>query len=205
VKCFTKTKTTPRPRLFAMDISHPSPQVIADLFNLHLVDGIAVQSEGKTLRYKAVRLRETSVADERAANLMAERVVIVGGMPKLMASESDFRYAMTMRHIEHFGCDGLRIPLELIDLDLFGKLSSHDLGLIEERVFLITMAAEVRYGAMTQAEFDALLASKAPAAPQPGGQAAELGSHGPESESGPALLADYAGAAAHRPAAGDGR
>ncbi|MCU7371559.1 hypothetical protein PEC18_12050 [Paucibacter sp. O1-1] len=188
-----------------MNTSQPTTAVIADLFNLQLVDGIAVQSEGKTLRYKAVRLRETSVADERAANRLAERVVMVGGMPKLMASESDFRYAMTMRHIEWFGCDSLRIPLELIDLDLFGKLSSHDLGLIEERVFLITMAAEVRYGAMTQAEFDALLTSKAPASPQPRGQAAELGSHDLEPESGPALLADFAGTAAQRQAAGDGR
>jgi phage FluMu protein gp41 len=188
-----------------MDTSHALPQAIADLFTLHLVDGIAVQSEGRTLRYKTVRLRETSVADERLANRLAERVVPVGGVPKLMVSEADFRYAMTMRHIESLGCDGLRIPMELIDLELFGKLSSHDLGLIEERVFLITMAAEVRYGAMTQAEFDALLANKAPATPQPGGQAAELGPAGSELEPGPALLADYVGAAADGATAGHGR
>lgn len=187
-----------------MDTSHPSTQVISDLFTLQLVDGIAVQSEGKTLRYKAVRLRETSVADERMANRMAERVVMVGGAPKLMPSEADFRYAMTMRHIESFGCDALRIPLELIDLDLFGKLSSHDLGLIEERVFLIEMAAQVRYGAMSQAEFDKLLAGQAPPAPQPVGQAAGLGQADPEPQSGPALLADYAGAAADSAAAGPG-
>lgn len=182
--------------------------IIEDLFKLTLVDGIAVEREGRTLRYRQLRLRETTVADERAANRMAERVVTVGGVPKLLVSEADFRYALTLRHIEALECDGMRLEGPVLDLELFGKLSSHDLGLIEQRVFLITMAAEVRYGNLSQDEFDRIAAgdaAPATAAPQPQGQAAELGPSGPGTESGPALLADYAGDAAHGTPAGDGR
>jgi len=52
------------------------------LHTLTLVDGIPVERDGKTLRYRTVRLRETTVADERAANRLAERVMTVGGVPK---------------------------------------------------------------------------------------------------------------------------
>lgn len=181
---------------------------IEDLFKLTLVDGIGVERDGKTLRYREVRLRETTVADERAANRMAERIVTVGGTPKLLVSDADFRYALTLRHIDAIGCDGLTLAGPLLDLELFGKLSSHDLGLIEQRVFLITMAAEVRYGNLSQQEFDRIAAGDgmpAASAPQPAGQAAELGPSGPGAESGPALLADYAGDPAHGAPAGDGR
>jgi phage FluMu protein gp41 len=179
---------------------------IDDLFRLTLVDGIAVKSEGKTLRYRQVHLRETSVGDERAAVRMSERVVNVAGVPKLLSSEADFRYALTMLHIERLECDGLKLEGPSIDLDLFGRLSNHDLGLIEQRVFLIEMAAQVRYGAVTQAEFDALVSGKAqpPSAPQPGGQVEAVGSADPESLPGPALLADYAGKPSQGPAACDG-
>lgn len=180
------------------------------LVKLTLADGLPAESQGQTIRYRTVHLRETTVADERIAQRMAERIVTVAGAPKLMVSESDFRYALTMRHIEAFECDGQRIPQALIDLDLIGKLSSHDLGLIEQRVFLLTLAAEVRYGNLGQAEFDAIASGHQAqpvggASPQPVGQAAELGQAAAQSGPGPALLADYAGAAADRAPAGDGR
>lgn len=181
---------------------------IDDLYSLVLVDGLAAESGGKTLRYRTVRLRETTVADERAAVRMAERVVTVGGVPKLLVSDADFRYAMTLRHCERFTCDGMTLPQAVLDLDVFGKLSPHDLQLIEERVVLITLAAQVRYGVLTQAEFDAFVAGRAPtggaASPQPVGQAAGVGPVAGVLESGPALLADYAGGAAHGTAAGHG-
>ena len=182
---------------------------IEDLYSLTLADGVPVQREGQTIRYRQVRLRETTIADERAALRLAERVVMVGGQPKLMCSDADFRYALTLRHIEQLRCDELVIDGALIDMDLFGKLCSHDLGLIEARVFLITMAAEVRYGNLSQEDFDAYMSGMKPlpagsAAPQPVGQAAELGPIGPEPVPGPALLADYAGGAAGGAGAGDG-
>lgn len=194
--------------------------MMGDLYKLTLADGLPVEREGKTIRYRVVHLRETTVADERIAQRLAERVMTVGGAPKLLVSEADFRYALTMRHVDAFECDGQRIDQPVIDLDLFGKLSSHDLGLIESRVFLITMAAEVRYGNLSEADFNALMAGEQlPAslggtmggvlggaqAPQPTGQAAELGQVDPVPEPGPALLADYVGDATGGPPAGDGR
>lgn len=184
----------------------PTTATIADLFTLHLVDGLPVQSDGKTIRYQVVKLRETNVADERTAQRLAERVVFVAGAPKLLVSESEFRFAMTAQHIEAFVCDGQRIPQAVIDLDLIGKLSSHDLGLIEQRVFLINLAAEVRYGNLDQSEFDAVLAGKAaaPASPQRGGQTVDVGQAAAEPQSGPALLTDFTGDSADRTVTGDG-
>jgi phage FluMu protein gp41 len=169
---------------------------INDLYALTLVDGLPATVEGRKIFYRTVRLRDTTVADERAAQRQAERVVTIDGAPRLLVSDADFRFALTARHIASFECDGFVIPQGLVDLELMGKLSSHDLGLIEQRVFVITLAAEVRYGNITQAEFDGLVTpqanTKAPGAPQPVGQAAALGSNAPFAESGPALLTDFA-------------
>ena len=190
-----------------MDPQSPTTTVINDLTSLTLVDGLPVVSEGRTLRYKRVRLRETTVADERAAQRESERVVLVNGMPKLLASDADFRFALTAKHIESFECDGKVIGRHVIDLELIGKLSTHDLGLIEQRVFLINLAAEVRYGAISQAELDAIIAGTAPQpAPQPRGQAGGVGQAPAQPQPGPALLADFTGdGAPSDPPAGDGR
>lgn len=169
---------------------------IGDLFHLTLVDGLPVESGGKTVRYREVKLRETGVADEREAQRAAERVVLIGGVHKLVVSDADFRYCLTTRHIAGFVCDGVTIPQAAIDMELVGKLSSHDFGLIEQRVFLITMAAEVRYGNLSQEAFDQIMTGGGPAvasSPQRGGQAQGLGSPAPQPESGPALLTDFTG------------
>jgi phage FluMu protein gp41 len=178
---------------------------IDDLFKLTLADGLPVQVEGKTIRYKGVKLRETAVADERIAEREAERLVNIGGAWKMVVSDSAFSFGMTVRHIDAFLCYDTAPPMviqgsALIDAELVGKLSSHDLHLIEQRIFLITLAAEVRYGNMTQAEFDAVLAGgKLPGgaqSPQSAGQAANVGSTPEPAQPGPQMLADYAGAAA---------
>lgn len=185
--------------------------MMENLTELTLVDGIPVDREGKTLHYRQVHLCETTVADERKAVRLAERVVTVGGQQKLMVSDADFRYAMTMLHIERLECEGsLVIDKALIDLDLFGKLSNHDLGLIESRVFLMEMAAELRYGNLTQQQFDALLEgqlalTQGAQSPQPVGQASAVGQADRVAKPGPALLADFAGPDAPGPAAGHGQ
>lgn len=171
---------------------------IDDLYTLILVDGLPTESGGKTLKYQVVKLRETTVADERIAQRLAERVMLVGGVHKLLVSDADFQFGMTVRHIDAFVCDGQKIPQPMIDMELVGKLSSHDLGLIEQRVFLIALAAEVRYGNITQGEFDRIVSGGAPsqagqASPQREGQAADVGQAPAQSQSGPALLADFTG------------
>lgn len=188
--------------------SASSPTSITDLHALTLVDGLPVQVDGRQIRYREVRLRETNVADERIAQRQAERVVTVAGKPTLLVSDADFRFGLTARHIEAFECDGVRIPQAIIDLELVGKLSPHDLGLIEQRIFLLELAAEVRYGNISQADFEAIASGqRAPdgGAPQPGGQAACVGQLDAEPQSGPALLTDFVRDAANCTPAGDGR
>jgi phage FluMu protein gp41 len=171
---------------------------IDDLFTLTLADGLPVEAGGKVLRYRTVKLRETTIADERIAARMAERVVTLNGAPKLLVSDSDFRYALTLRHCDQFLCDGQVLHQAVLDLDVFGKLSPHDLQLIEERVVFITLAAQVRYGTLTLQEFEDFAAGRqpagvAPASPQPMGQAPGVEQNAGHAESGPALLADFTG------------
>lgn len=184
-----------------------TPASIPDLYTLQLVDGLAAKAGTTELRYRVVKLRETNVNDEREAVRLAERVVHVGGQPRLLVSDSEFRLAMTMRHVEALQADATQtLAGALLDLNLFGMLSSHDLNLIERRVFLITLAAQVRYGLISQAEFDQVMAGGGEAkAPQPVGQAPVPAAGGAAAESGPALLTDFAGSHADRAPAGDGR
>lgn len=184
----------------------PATSVIHDLYRLVLVDGIKLHADGREITYKVVRLRETNVADERAAQLMAERCVIVGGQPKLLVSDAEFRYAMTLKHIESLECDGVKIPAQMIDLDMLGKFSSHDLGKIEERVYLVELAAQVRYGAISQEQFDAIVAGQAEVdeAPQHAGPAESVGQAPAAAQPVPALLADHSGTYANGAAAGHG-
>lgn len=188
-----------------------APGGMTDLFRLTLADGLKATADGHELRYKTVLLRETNVGDERAAQRLAERLVHVGGVPKLVVSDADFRFALTMRHIEAFECDGQSIPLAALKPEMLDKLSTHDLGLIEQRIVVIDLAAEVRYGNLSQADFEALVSGvrREPAAaphstPQRGGQVEAVGPRGSEPEPGPALLADYVGDAAHGQAQGHG-
>lgn len=181
--------------------------MIHDLCTLQLVDGLPAQTMNNgqrvDIRYKTVSLRETNVADERKACQLAERVMMVGNAPKLLVSEAENRLAMTMLHCASFHCSDMVIDQSVMNLDTFGKLSSHDLALIEERVFLIELAAQVRYGALSQEAFDAVFAAQStskPAevsAPQPVGQADPMGGLAPESQPGPALLTDFTGDAAN--------
>ena len=187
----------------------PIPERIDDLFKLTLADGLPAHVGGKEIRYRLVTLRETNVADERRAEALSERAINVNGAWKLLVSESNFKHALNMTHIAAFHFDDLTIPQPLIDLALYDKLSSRDLELIEQRIFLLTLASEVRYGNITQADFEAITAGLAPvkavaAPPQQPGQAAGVASFDERPESGPALLADYAGAAAQGQAEGHG-
>lgn len=179
---------------------------IDSLYRLVLDDGLPTTDGSRTIRYRVVNLRETGVEHERAAIRQAERVMLVRGVPKLLVSDSEFRFALTAQHIESFECDGTRIHGPVIDLDLIGKLSTHDFGLIEQRVFLLSLAAEVRYGNMTQADFDLVLAGgkQETAAPQPVGSPADVGADAPAAQSGPSMLADYSGVNTPRPTAGHG-
>jgi phage FluMu protein gp41 len=190
--------------------SSPPPGRIDDLFKLTLADGLTLEAGGKTIRYQVVTLRETHVADERKAEMLSERAIQAGGSWKLLVSESNFKHALNMLHIESFHCDGQTIPQAMIDLAMYDRLSSRDLEMLEERIFLLTLAAEVRYGNMTQEDFDNTMAGlmtkpAVQSAPQPSGQAASVGASDERAESGPTLLTDFAGDAANGQAQSDGQ
>jgi phage FluMu protein gp41 len=186
-----------------------TPTRIEDLYQLVVPDGLPMQVDGQTIYYRTLRLRETTVGDERKAEAMSERAMLVNGGYKLLVSESNFKHALNMLHIESFACDGQTIGLGLITLELYDKLSARDLELVEQRIFLLTLAAEVRYGNMALAEFEGIMAGmatqKAAPPPQPVGQTAAVGEPTGLAESGPAMLADYAGDAAHGQTGGAGQ
>lgn len=215
MNCFTITQRVRRLTLPAMtpqstpDAASTNPERIDDLSQLTLADGLPAEVAGKAIRYRQVTLRETGVADERKAEALSERAIQINGSWKLLVSESNFKHVLNMLHIASFHCDDMVIPQALIDLALYDKLSSRDLELIEARIFLLTLASEVRYGNMSQEEFEAITAGLkppkvGPQSPQPTGQTPGVGAFDQRDESGPALLADYAGAAAQGQAEGHG-
>lgn len=181
--------------MLGMSTHATTPPSIDDLATLTLVDGLPARLGDKDIRYRTVRLRETGVADERKAVRLTERVVTVGGVPRLMASEADQKYALTMLHIAEFREGDLVIGAPLIDLELVGKLSSHDWGLIEQRVFLLELAAEVRYGNLSAEEFEEIAGGKraleGSGAPQPARPAASAGDAAPVPQPGVCVLADH--------------
>lgn len=171
-------------------------QPVSDLYKLILADGLKLTSEGNEIVYKVVTLRDTNVADERQAEAASERAVMAGGGWKLLVSDSNFKHVLNMLHIESFHCDQTVIPKGIIDLAMYDKLSSRDLELIEQRIFLLTLAAEVRYGNITQAEFESAVSEVVKplvSTPQPSGQAPTVGVASDLPESGPSLLTDFAG------------
>lgn len=192
-----------------MNTNNPTPTVIGDLHKLVLTDGVQLERDGKRVPYRTVHLRETTVGDERAALRMAERAVLVQGEYKLLVSDADFRYAMTLRHIDALECDGTRLPQAMLGMDVLDRMSPHDLQLIEQRIFLIEMAAQLRYGVITQEQFYAIMGDqqqpREASAPKPAGQAEAVGQTPAAAGPVPAMLADYAGAPAHGAGAGYGR
>lgn len=166
---------------------------IQNLKTLTLADGLPSTRNGTEVRYKTVVLREIDYGDDIAAAQLAERVVMVGGQPKLLISDALYRAALTMRHIEKFAASGLPdLTLDVLGLDTIGKLSQHDQALIEERVYFVALAAKVRYGLITEAEVEAILAGKAgTSSPQPLGEVAGQASADRAAEQGPAMLASF--------------
>lgn len=197
-------------------MTHPTPtqkpdasvHVLTDIFTIHLADGLPVIRGDKTIRYKLAKLRETNIADERIAVKLSERVVFIQGQPKLLASDAEFRFAMTMRHVDKLICEGIgELDQNAIDLDVFSKLSPHDVAQIERRIFLIEAASQVRYGLITQEQFDAMCTTlhDVNVAPQPLGSGAVSGASASDAGSGPAMLADFNGKGADSTASGLGQ
>jgi phage FluMu protein gp41 len=176
---------------------------IDDLYTLRLIVGLPAMRDGREIRYKVVKLRETSVADERIATRLAERVVKVDGKPTLLVSDAEFRLALTAQHCQSWLCDGIgSLDQDVVGLDTFCKLDPYDLAKIEDRVLMISLAAQLRHGLITAEDVQRSISGGEGAPPQPLGQVEGVGAPAGEPEPGPALLADFTGGGAAGNAAG---
>ena len=133
-----------------------TPHTIPDsLYTLALIDGYPTTINGQAVPYKTVRLRETLASDLAEAVRMAERVVVHQGKPLLLVSEPDYQLAMTLRHIVAFKHPtAADIGADILTLASMGKLNPYDLARIQERVLIIELAAQVRYGLISEQAFD---------------------------------------------------
>lgn len=165
-----------------------------EIYTLQLVDGLKSNVGGKDVFYKSVKLRETTVDDELIAVELAERVVYLNGKPTLLLSDDIYRVALTMRHVEKFTASGIDdIGQDVLNLDMFRRLSKFDMQRIEERCLLVGLAAQVRYGLIKAEDFDRMLAgddAEQSSLPRSEGQAEELGGAGDEHQPGPSMLSD---------------
>ncbi|WP_211452623.1 phage tail assembly protein [Collimonas antrihumi] len=167
------------------------------IFILQLLDGLPSNVGGKPVKYKTVHLRETNVNDELTAVQLAERIKTINGKPTLLVSDDLYRTALTMRHVEKFTCSGLDdIGQDVLDLEMFGRLTTYDLQRIEERCLVVSMAAQLRYGLITEAEFDQIFAgttntTTGQIGPRAEGQAAAVGADRDQDQPGPAMLTDF--------------
>lgn len=155
--------------------------VVSELPTLKLVDGLTIRQGEEDKTYTHVELRETTVADEIKAAKLSEQVGELNGRVVFAPNMDVFTHAMTMLSIVQFTGDGLEpLPAHAINMDTFGKLSRGDVTLIEERSMLIELQAQVRFGLITQDDFDAALANSVggevtPQTKQPDGQSDGVG------------------------------
>lgn len=163
-------------------MSHNKPATTSiDPKVVTLQDGIKTEIDGKEVPYTRVILRPATVAMDMQAIELSERLVMIGGVPTLKMSEEIYRIAMTMLRIERFECVDSNIqPIDhsLIDMRLMGRLHPYDMSRIEQGILLHDMSESLRYGNITQAQFDDVFAKDKPAkdtdqAPQPKGESGE--------------------------------
>lgn len=136
-----------------------------DPTRVQLHDGISTSIGDKAIPYTIVILRPQTVAMDQRAIELAERLIMVNGIPTLKMSEESYRIAMTMLRIERFECtDPSMLPIKSHDIDfnMIGRLHPYDLVRIEQQVFLYDMVESLRFGNITQAAFDDLFNNAKP-------------------------------------------
>ncbi|AXF86397.1 hypothetical protein DTO96_102151 [Ephemeroptericola cinctiostellae] len=150
----------------------------SDIGTAILADGYKTDIDGKQVPYTIVKLRPATVGMDLDAIRLAERVVYINGKPALMLSDAVYRIAITMLRIDRLECTDSNVKAighSLMDMDMMARLTPHDLNIVEERIALYDLAEQVRYGNISQADFDAIFnPSTADAAkqttPQPTGE-----------------------------------
>lgn len=129
---------------------------LARLNRLNLVDGYASTIDGQPVVYKAVELKETTVADEDAAIEAASRPVKTREGWKLLLNEEAYRRHLVLRAIKALHCPGHHaIEGSLLDA---GQFSTWDWYAIESRLVLLEMAGQLRHGQIEPDEFSEAVA-----------------------------------------------
>lgn len=153
-----------------MTIKTNNQPIDPKVVDLH--DGLITTQGDKPIPYKRIILRSPTVDMDMRAIELSERLVMVNNLPTLKMSEEAYRIAMTMLRIERFECSGMSpIGHELIDLGMIGRLHTYDMAKIEHGILLYDMVESLRYGNITQAQFDAAFNNSEPQTPQPEGEA----------------------------------
>jgi hypothetical protein len=142
-----------------------------------LHDGLITTINDKPVPYKRVILRPATIAMDMRAIELSERLVKIDGIPTLKMSEEVYRVAMTMLRIERFECsDATMSPIghDLIDMSTISRLHPFDMARIEQGILLLDMTESLRFGNITQSQFDAVFKNTEPSqdnAPQHEGEA----------------------------------
>lgn len=167
-----------------------SPEV-RKLYTLELKDGIKVTQGTTEVVLRTVRFRDISYTDETVATAAAERLVHIQGVPQLLLSNAAFKTALNFQYIESIGGPALTLGRGEFTMEMVGRIHPLEWQVIESRVYVLELAAQLRYGQIDPAQFKRWLAGEMPAqAPQPVGQAEDQGAAPSQSVPGPAVLTD---------------
>lgn len=140
----------------------------ADLYTVQLIQGLTVKNlkgRGDGV-YKIVCLRESC---ERFLHDAIRQVQEMRRGPDnsyhLVHNQALYEAARIVQHIDKFVGGGPDLHASDIDLSVLGNLHPLDVMLIQEKLFCIEIAAQVRWGLMDQEEADLILNGRSTSKP----------------------------------------
>jgi hypothetical protein len=144
---------------------------ISDLYTVELVQGLRLKSlhaGGTSAVYKTVFLRESCEKYlHDAIRQVQEMKRGPDGRMHLVHNEALYEAARIAQHIDHFSGNGPDLLASDIDLAVLGQLHPLDVALIADRLLHIELAAQLRWGLITQDEYDLILLGKSSASKKP--------------------------------------
>lgn len=133
-----------------------------DLYTVELVGGLRLRNArtGADAVYKTVMLRESCEAYLHDAIRQVQELRRTPDGMRLVHNQALFEAARIAAHIDRFTGSGPDLVSADIDLAVLGKLHPLDVALIAERLMHIELAAQLRWGMITQDEYELILLGK---------------------------------------------
>lgn len=133
-----------------------------DLYSVELVEGLVIgEMQGTRAVYKRVYLRESCEQFLHDAIRQVQQLMRgADGRMHLVHNEALYEAARIARHIDRITGNGPELRQPDIDLALLGKMHPLDVARIAEQLLHIELAAQVRWGLITQDEYDLILLGK---------------------------------------------